>query len=57
MPKVSKQNCAECKEQGPPGHIPVKHEPGTEIVMLSPADELRKTEAAMSKNMQAMQAR
>ena len=126
MPKVSKQSCAECKEQGPvvdradqldgyavnfvqflqdvdgtflmkglpddkcqcphwgyvlkgkmtyryadrddtyvageayyapPGHIPVKHEPGTEIVMFSPADELRRTEAAMAKNMQAMQPR
>jgi hypothetical protein len=41
----------------PPGHIPLKHEPGTEIVMFSPADELRETEAAMTKNMQATQAR
>jgi hypothetical protein len=41
----------------PPGHVPVKHEPGTEIVMFSPADELRATEAAMTKNMQAMQGR
>ena len=40
----------------PPGHVPVKHEPGTEVVMFSPADELRKTEAVMMKNMQAMQA-
>jgi hypothetical protein len=40
----------------PPGHEPVKHEPGTEIVFFSPADELRKTEAVMTKNMQAMQA-
>ncbi|MDP9346804.1 MAG: hypothetical protein M3P44_14040 [Actinomycetota bacterium] len=40
----------------PPGHIPVKHEPGTEIVQFSPAEELRKTEAVMMKNMQAMQA-
>ena len=40
----------------PAGHIPVKHEPGTEIVMFSPADELRETEAAMMKNMEAMQA-
>ena len=39
----------------PPGHIPVKHEPGSEIVMFSPADELRETEAVMMKNMQAMQ--
>jgi hypothetical protein len=40
----------------PPGHVPVKHTPGTEVVMFSPADELRKTEAVMMKNMQAMQA-
>ena len=40
----------------PPGHVPVKHEPGTEFVMFSPAEELRKTEAVMMKNMQAMQA-
>jgi hypothetical protein len=39
----------------PPGHVPVKHEPGTEIVFFSPADELRKTEAVMMKNMQVMQ--
>src|SRR6266550_1844745 len=40
----------------PPGHVPVKHEPGTELVMFSPAEELHKTEAVMMKNMQAMQA-
>ena len=40
----------------PAGHVPVKHEPGTEIVLFSPADELRKTEAVMMKNMQVMQA-
>jgi hypothetical protein len=40
----------------PPGHVPVKHEPGTEAVMFSPADELRKTEEVMMRNMQAMQA-
>jgi mannose-6-phosphate isomerase-like protein (cupin superfamily) len=39
----------------PPGHVPVRHEPGTQIVQFSPADELRKTEEAMMKNMQAMQ--
>lgn len=39
----------------PPGHIPVRHEPGTEIVMFSPSEELKKTEAAMAQNMQAMQ--
>lgn len=40
----------------PPGHIPVKHEPGTEVVIFSPADQLRETEAVMMKNLQAMQA-
>jgi hypothetical protein len=40
----------------PPGHIPVKHEPGTEVVMFSPAEELAKTEAVMMQNMQALQA-
>jgi len=39
-----------------PGHIPVEHEPGTVLLAFSPAEELRKTEAAMMKNMQAMQA-
>jgi mannose-6-phosphate isomerase-like protein (cupin superfamily) len=39
----------------PPGHIPVQHQPGTEIVLFSPAQELRETEAVMTKNMQAMQ--
>jgi hypothetical protein len=39
----------------PPGHIPVKHEPGTEVVIFSPAEELRKVEAVMMKNLQAMQ--
>jgi hypothetical protein len=40
----------------PPGHAPVQHEPGTEIVQFSPAEQLRETEAAMMRNMQAMQA-
>jgi uncharacterized RmlC-like cupin family protein len=40
----------------PPGHIPVKHEPGTEVVIFSPTEELRKIEAVMMKNLQAMQA-
>src|SRR5437867_1491230 len=40
----------------PPGHVPVKHEPGTELVIFSPAEELSKTEAVMMKNMQEMQA-
>jgi hypothetical protein len=40
----------------PPGHIPVKHQPGSEVVMFSPADELRVTADTMMKNMQAMQA-
>jgi hypothetical protein len=39
----------------PPGHVPIKHEPGTEVVMFSPAAELRATEEVMMKNMQQMQ--
>ena len=39
----------------PPGHVPVKHEPGTEVVFFSTAEELKKTEAVMMKNMQEMQ--
>src|SRR2546421_12509825 len=38
----------------PPGHAPVKHEPGSEVVMFSPAEELKKTDAVMMKNMQGM---
>lgn len=38
-----------------PGHIPVKHEPGSEILFFSPAEEMAKTEAVMQKNMEAMQ--
>jgi hypothetical protein len=37
-----------------PGHIPLVAE-GTECVMFSPADELRVTNEAMQRNMQAMQ--
>ena len=40
----------------PAGHAPVKHQPGSEVVMFSPADELRKTSRVMMENMQAMQA-
>src|SRR5690349_8589116 len=40
----------------PPGHVPVKHQPGSEVVMFSPDAELEKTEAVMRKNMQEMQA-
>jgi mannose-6-phosphate isomerase-like protein (cupin superfamily) len=39
-----------------PGHAPVQHEPGSEVVMFSPAEQLRETEAVMARNMQAMRA-
>jgi hypothetical protein len=39
----------------PPGHIPVKHVPGSEVVLFSPADELRVTEEAMRRNMKSLQ--
>ena len=38
----------------PAGHIPVKHEPGTEIIQFSPTEPLHETEAAMMRNMKAM---
>jgi hypothetical protein len=38
----------------PPGHVPIRHEPGTQLVQFSPAHDLRHTEAVMAKNMQAM---
>jgi hypothetical protein len=41
----------------PPGHVPIKHEPGTEIVMFSPTGPLRETEAIMQNNMAAMMKR
>jgi hypothetical protein len=40
----------------PPGHIPVQNDPGSELVQFSPTTELKVTEEAMLKNMQAMQA-
>jgi mannose-6-phosphate isomerase-like protein (cupin superfamily) len=39
----------------PPGHVPVRHEPGTEIVQFSPGEELHKTQAVIMKNVAAMQ--
>jgi hypothetical protein len=39
----------------PPGHVQVGSQPGTEIVLFSPAEELRETDAVMMKNMQEMQ--
>ena len=39
----------------PPGHIPVKHEPGTEYVIFSPSEQLREVEATMMRNIEAMQ--
>jgi AraC-like protein len=39
----------------PPGHVPVKHTPGTELILFSPTDELRLTEEAMQRNMKALQ--
>jgi hypothetical protein len=33
----------------------VEHEPGSELLMFSPADELQKTEAVMMKNLRALQ--
>jgi hypothetical protein len=41
----------------PPGHVPVKHEPGTQIVQFSPAHELEKTEKVLMSNFQKMMGR
>jgi hypothetical protein len=41
----------------PPGHVPIKHEPGSEIVQFSPAGKLRETQAVMFKNMAALKPR
>jgi hypothetical protein len=38
----------------PAGHIPVSHEPGSEVLMFSPAQELAETEAVLMKNMRAL---
>ena len=38
----------------PPGHIPLA-DAGSELVQFSPSEELKATDAAMMKNMQAMQ--
>jgi hypothetical protein len=38
----------------PPGHIPIRNAPETEVLMFSPADELHKTEEVIMRNMQAM---
>ena len=38
----------------PPGHVPFA-DAGSEIVQFSPAEELKAVEAAMTRNMQAMQ--
>lgn len=40
----------------PPGHVPVRNEPGTEVVFFSPAGEMRETDAVVMKNMEAMRA-
>src|SRR5881398_1237515 len=39
-----------------PGHVPVRNEPGTEYLQFSPADDLRKTDEVIMRNMRNMQA-
>jgi len=41
----------------PPGHVPVKHEPGTQFVQFSPSHELEKTEKVLMSNFQKMMGR
>jgi hypothetical protein len=38
----------------PPGHVPFKHEPGTQIVQWSPTDALSQTDETIMRNMEAM---
>jgi quercetin dioxygenase-like cupin family protein len=38
----------------PPGHVPLA-DAGSELLQFSPSEELKATDAAMMKNMQAMQ--
>ena len=38
----------------PPGHAPIKHEPGTQMVQFSPTRELRETEVVLMRNLDAM---
>jgi hypothetical protein len=40
----------------PPGHVPVRNEPGTEVLFISPSEEISRTDAVIMKNMQEMQA-
>ena len=40
----------------PPGHVGVGNEPGSEMVQFSPADELKRTEEVIMKNMEATRA-
>ena len=39
----------------PPGHAPVRNEPGTEYLQFSPAEELAKTSEVIMRNFQALQ--
>lgn len=39
-----------------PDHVPFRHEPGTEIVLFSPTEELKLTEEAMARNAAAFEA-
>jgi len=39
----------------PPGHVPIAHQPGTELVQFSPAGKLRETEEVLVANIKAMQ--
>ena len=39
----------------PPGHVGIGNEPGSEMMQFSPSEELKKTEAVIMSNMQAMQ--
>ena len=38
----------------PPGHVPITNLPETEVLMISPAADLKKTDEAIMRNMAAM---
>jgi hypothetical protein len=39
----------------PAGHTPIENEPGTEVLLFSPSEEQRATDAAIQRNMQALE--
>jgi hypothetical protein len=53
--RVPRPGLIEVVEDMPPGHVP-EADAGTEFVLFNPTDELRATEEAIAKGMEATQA-